>query len=144
MLLVFIPAYVSLFYIPVEAINKTAESFPQSRRNIFRSGGIEVQDIIKKIIEIDKTAQKMTNDALALKEQIKSSIEQDKKDLRDKYIQRARRRIEVTAQTEEKFLQDALDEIKARYDGISTKLKEQYELNHERWAEEIYKRVIGG
>ncbi|CDZ24457.1 hypothetical protein CCDG5_1343 [[Clostridium] cellulosi] len=103
-----------------------------------------MQDIIKKIIEIDKTAQKMTNDALALKEQIKSSIEQDKKDLRDKYIQRARRRIEVTAQTEEKFLQEALDEIKARYDGISTKLKEQYELNHERWAEEIYKRVIGG
>lgn len=103
-----------------------------------------MQDIIKKIIEIDKTAQKMTSDALALKEQAMSSIEQDKKDLRDKYIQRARRRIEVTAQTEEKFLQEALDEIKARYDGISAKLNEKYELNHERWAEEIYQRVIGG
>lgn len=103
-----------------------------------------MQDIIKKIIEIDKTAQKMTNDALALKSQAETSIEQDKKDLREKYIQRARRRIDVTAKTEEKFLEEALDEIKKRYNGVSAKLNENFDLNHKRWAEEIYERVIGG
>lgn len=103
-----------------------------------------MQDIIKKIIEIDKTAQKMTSDALALKEEAQLSIEQDKKELREKYIQRAKRRIDVTAQTEEKFLEEALDEIKQRYDGVAAKLNESFELNHKRWAEEIYQRVIGG
>lgn len=103
-----------------------------------------MQDIIKKIIEIDKTAQKMTSDALALKSEAESSIEQDKNALREKYIQRAKRRIDVTAQTEEKFLEEALDEIKQRYDGISAKLNENFNLNHKRWAEEIYERVIGG
>ncbi len=103
-----------------------------------------MQDIIKKIIEIDHMAQKMTEDALALKEEAESSIENDKKALREKYIERARKRIEVTAATEEKFLEESLDEIGKRYSMIAAKLNENYETNHVRWADEIYKRVIGG
>ena len=103
-----------------------------------------MQDIIKKIIEIDHMAQKMTDDALALRAEAESSIEQDKKALREKYIQRAKRRIDVTAGTEEKFLDEALEEIKNRYSGVATLLHDNYEKNHEQWAKEIYKRVIGG
>ena len=103
-----------------------------------------MQDIIKKIIEIDHMAQKMTDDALALKTQAESSIEHDKKALREEYIQRARKRIDVTAQTEEKFLEEALADIKTRYSGVTAVLNENYEKNHTQWAQEIYKRVIGG
>jgi hypothetical protein len=107
-------------------------------------GGIAMQDIIKKIIEIDHMAQKMTEDALALKNQAQSSIENDKKALREQYIQRARKRIDVTAVTEEKFLEESLVEINARYSTVAAKLNDNYEANHVRWADEIYKRVIGG
>lgn len=103
-----------------------------------------MQDIIKKIIEVDRMAQKMTDDALALKGEAEKSIENDKKALREKYIQRARKRIEVTAATEEKFLEESLDEIKNKYSGIAANLQENYEQNHAKWAGEIYKRVIGG
>jgi len=103
-----------------------------------------VQDIIKKIIEIDHMAQKMTDDALALKGEAESSIEQNKKELREKYIQRAKKRIDVTAETEKKFLDEALEEIKTKYDGVALVLNEDYDKNHARWAREIYKRVIGG
>lgn len=103
-----------------------------------------MQDIIKKIIEIDHMAQKMTDDALALKSEAESSIEKDKLALRDKYIERAKKRIDVTASTEEKFLAEALDEINSRYSAIASVLNGNYDKNHAQWAEEIYKRVIGG
>jgi hypothetical protein len=103
-----------------------------------------VQDIIKKIIEIDHMAQKMTDDALALKGEAESSIDKDKKSLREKYMQRAKRRIDVTAKTEEKFLEEALDEIKSKYSGVASVLNQNFNENHKQWAEEIYKRVIGG
>lgn len=103
-----------------------------------------MQDIIKKIIEIDHMAQKMTDEALQLKSEAESSIEEDKKALREKYIQRAKRRIEVTTATEEKFLEETLDEIKKRYDNVAATLNEKYEKNHDRWANEIFQRVIGG
>ena len=103
-----------------------------------------MQDIIKKIIEIDHMAQKMTDDALALKGEAEKSIEKDKRALRDKYIERARKRVEVTAEIEEKFLEESLQEINSRYSAIAKKLNDTYDENHGKWAGEIYKRVIGG
>ena len=103
-----------------------------------------MQDIIKKIIEVDHMAQKMTDDALALKGEAESSIEQDKKALHEQYIERAKKRIDVTSKTEDKFLEEALVEISSKYSGVTAILNENFDKNHDRWAEEIYKRVIGG
>ena len=63
-----------------------------------------MQDIIQKIIEIDKRAQKMTDEAQELRKEAEASIESDKKALREQYLERARRRIAITNETEDKYL----------------------------------------
>jgi hypothetical protein len=103
-----------------------------------------MQDIIQKIIEVDKAAQKMTDEALALKAETEASIESDKKALRERYIERARRRIAITNETEDKFLAEALDDISKKYADISTKLESVYSSEHVRWVDELYDKVIGG
>jgi hypothetical protein len=103
-----------------------------------------MQDIIQKIIEIDQRAQKMTDDALALKAEAEASIESDKKALRENYIEKARKRISVTAETEQKFLSETLDEITKKYAAVSQKLEGVYERDHDRWVNELYNKVIGG
>lgn len=103
-----------------------------------------MQDIIQKIIEIDHMAQKMTEEALALKGEAETSIEGDKKALREQYIEKAHKRIAVNSQTEEKFLDQALSEIKSRYEAISEQLESVYEKNHSSWVNDLYSRVIGG
>lgn len=103
-----------------------------------------MQDIIQKIIEIDQMAQKMTDDALALKSEAEASIESDKKALRQQYIEKAHKRIAVTAQTEEKFLSETLDDISKKYAAISQKLDGVYERDHGKWVNELYNKVIGG
>lgn len=102
-----------------------------------------MQDIIQKIIEIDRRAQKMTADALALKHEAEASIESDKKALREKYIAKARHRIEITAETEQKFLDESLADIEKKYAGISEKLDDVYAANGSKWVDSLYSRVIG-
>lgn len=103
-----------------------------------------MQEIINQIIEIDKKAQAMTDEALSMKKKAESDIKNEIDALHDKYMQRANRRIKVTSDTEQKFLEETLQSIKAKYENKKSNLNEDYEKNHTLWAGEIYKRVIGG
>lgn len=102
-----------------------------------------MQDIIQKIIEIDRRAQKMTADAHAMQDEAASSIESDKKQLRDKYIAEARRRIEITSGTEKKFLDETLKEIRQKYSAVSERLDRLAKENNDKWVDALYHRVIG-
>ena len=103
-----------------------------------------MQDIIQKIIEIDRMAQKMTDDALAMKNEVEASIDSDKKKLREDFVARARHRISVTAETEKKFLEEALAEIDKKYSDVAEKLNTLYNEKHDLWVNDLYSKVIGG
>ena len=103
-----------------------------------------MQDIIQKIIEIDRRAQKMTDEAVELRKEAEASIESDKKALREKYIDRARRRIAITNETEEKYLAGMLEDINKKYDDTSNALDAKYDQNRDQWVNELYNKVIGG
>ena len=102
-----------------------------------------MQDIIKKIIEIDHMAQKMSDESISLKKEAEIAVKSDAKVLREKYIQKARNRIRVNAETEGKFLAHTLDEIQSKTDETELKLKDIYSHNKDKWADEIYNRVLG-
>lgn len=108
------------------------------------AGGIILQDIIKKIIEIDHMAQKMTDEASALKKDAEKSVENDKKTLTDDYLKKARERVEVNKKIEEDYLKQALTDIDARNTGVEESMKKKFADNREKWVDEIYQRVIGG
>lgn len=103
-----------------------------------------MQEIIKQIIEIDKKAQDMTDEAISMKQKAEHEIKNEIDTLREKYMQRAQRRIQVTSDTEQRFLDETLQSIKSKYDNKKSVLNDDYEKNHTIWAGEIYKRVIGG
>lgn len=103
-----------------------------------------MQDIIKKIIEIDRMAQKMTDESNALRDEAERAIESDKKKLRESYIERARHRISVIGETEEGFLKQGLDDIQKHYADVAEKLNEVYAAKRQGWVDEIYTKVIGG
>lgn len=102
-----------------------------------------MQDIIQKIIEIDRMAQQMTEDAQKLKEQSTASIEDDKKQLRDKYINAARQRMKVNEATEKKFLDETVSEIQKKRAKTEEQIKSIYNQNKQVWVDKIYNRVLG-
>lgn len=102
-----------------------------------------MQDIIQKIIEIDHMAQKLTDETIEMRKEAEASIENDKKKLREEYIEKARKRIGQNKEIEETFLQQSLRDIDARYVQIEDRLRKTYDEKHTQWAEAIYNRVLG-
>lgn len=103
-----------------------------------------MQDIIQKIIEIDKRAQKMTAEAQAARTEAEKTVHQDTNKLRDEYLARARRRIEKTRATEETFEQQSLKEIEEKHAATADSLRAMYEKNRAQWVEQLFQKVIGG
>jgi hypothetical protein len=101
-----------------------------------------MQDIIKKIIEIDKMAQKLTDEAFELKKEAEISIENDKKLLREQYIQKARIRISLNTEKEQEFLKKCLNDIDNKHNEIEARLKSIDSENRKRWVQDLYNRVI--
>lgn len=102
-----------------------------------------MQDIIKKIIEIDKMAQKLTDEAFELKKEAEISIENDKKILREQYIEKAHERIALNTETEQAFLKQSLEEIEKKHNEIEARLKGIDADNRKKWVNDLYFRVIG-
>lgn len=101
-----------------------------------------MQDIIKKIIEIDKMAQKLTDEAFNLKKEAEISIENDKKLLREQYIEKARRRIALNNEKEQEFLKQSLLEIEKKHQETELRLKNIDSENRKKWVEDLYNRVL--
>lgn len=102
-----------------------------------------MQDIIQKIIEIDHMAQKLTDETVEMRKEAEASIEEDKKKLRDEYLAKARKRIAQNEKVEEDFLQKSLEEIHKTGTEMEDRLRKIDKDNHEKWAGEIYNRVLG-
>lgn len=130
----FICSFVHLYFI---------EYGYRSESYIFRNGGMAMQDIIQKIIEIDRMAQKLTDETIELRKEAEASIENDKKRLREEYIEKARQRIQKNSEIEEAFLKQSLSDIETRYSQNEQNLRQVYENKHTQWAEEIYNKVLG-
>lgn len=103
-----------------------------------------MQDIIQKIIEIDKMAQTMTSEAQQLRTETEQSIRKDKDKLRSDYLDRARKRIAKTAATEEGFQKQSLEEIEKKYAATADSLRAMYDKNRTQWVDQLFKKVIGG
>lgn len=102
-----------------------------------------MQDIIKKMIEIDKMAQAKADEAIRLRDEAEASIEEDKKKLRAEYIDKARARIQVNAAKEESFLQETLANIAKRNTAVEVKISGIYEQSGTQWVNEIFSKVTG-
>ena len=103
-----------------------------------------MQDIIQKIIEIDKNAQKMTEEARQSRLEAEKAVHAEMDKLRSEYLERAHARIRKTQATEEAFQMEALKEIERKHNVTADSLRGMYEQNREKWVDQLFNRVIGG
>lgn len=102
-----------------------------------------MQDMIKKIVNMDEKAQEITEEAKRSKALSAQEIAEKKEQLRENYLARARKRIELNRIQEKEQARHILSDADKKY---RTQLIEMQELYHRRgddWAEAIVNRVIG-
>lgn len=102
-----------------------------------------MQEMIKKILEMDEQARRATEDANAMKVQAETSIEQQKINIREEYLARAHRRLQKIEETEQKMAQEEEAENAQKYDSAMKKLNEACDQNFESWVQTVVQKTIG-
>ena len=101
-------------------------------------------EIIQRIIDIDKAARELTQDAIERKANSSAAAEEKKKEVTENYLSMARKRVDIIRSTEVSYAQQQLNEANSRSERISERMQKEYEANREKWVSEIVKRVISG
>ncbi|MDY3861565.1 MAG: hypothetical protein SOZ45_03270 [Ruminococcus sp.] len=101
-----------------------------------------MQNMIKKVVEMDEKARELEAQAQQEKVSIKEQIELQRKKVHDEYVEQARIRAKKNDQMAQEKAEKQLEESVKKHQEALSKLKEQFNLNCDAWVEEIVKRVI--
>ncbi len=85
-----------------------------------------MEEMIKRIIDMDKKAREITDAAQQEKIDCEKEIAQKAAQLRSDYLERARRRIQVNAETERTLAEQEWRRQKAKYDKQREDLEASY------------------
>lgn len=100
--------------------------------------------MISKIIEMDEKARDLNEEALKSKIDYEQEIIAAKEKIIKDYLERARNRVQINAQSERDAAKKSLAETREAHAQIEQNLNELYKANCDRWVDEIFKRVISG
>ncbi len=102
-----------------------------------------MEDMIAKIIDMDKKARDLTDEAQRSKISYEQEILRTKEKIKNDYLSRAKERIEINRQTAQKKADEQLKTIEQKNDTIVRKLDSCYSENGDKWVDEIVRRVVG-
>lgn len=101
-----------------------------------------MQEMIKRIIEMDKKAQEITQTAEREKIDSEKDVAEKAAQIREEYLSSARRRIQINKDLENSIQEEQWAKTKARYDVQVEKMKQLYTENGDQWVETIFHRVV--
>ena len=104
----------------------------------------ENQQLIQKIIDIDKEARRLMSEAADRRAGSAQAVQQKKQDVSDNFISMARKRVDVIRTTEMEHAAHQLEQGNERRQQTAQRMEEQYETNREAWVSAIVSRVTNG
>ena len=102
-----------------------------------------MQAMIKKIVDMDEKAQEITEEAKRSKALSAQEIAETKERIRENYLARARKRIELNRIQEKNQARQILADAEKKYEVQLIKMQELYRQQGGNWVDAIVGRVIG-
>ncbi len=102
-----------------------------------------MEDMISKIIEMDKKARDLTDQAQKSKVDFEKNIIEKKEQIKNDYLNRAKERIEINKHTAQKQADEQLKKIEEKNSAVIQKLDSSYKENGNKWVDQIVARVVG-
>ena len=102
-----------------------------------------MQDMIKKIVDMDEKAQEITEEAKRSKALSAQEIAETKERIRENYLARARKRIELNRIQEKNQARQILADAEKKSEVQLIKMQELYRQQGGNWVDAIVGRVIG-
>lgn len=102
-----------------------------------------MQDLIKQIVEMDRKAREITDAAQLEKVSSEKEVAQKREQIRNDYLERARKRIALNEPNERAAAEADWDEKKKKIAELSEKLDALYTKNGDKWVNSIVARILG-
>ncbi len=101
-----------------------------------------MEDMISKIVDMDKKARDITDEAQKSKIDYENQIIRTKEKIKNDYLERAKKRIEINRQTAQKKAEEQLQLLEEKNGAIIENLDKTYSENCDNWVNTIVDRVI--
>ena len=101
-----------------------------------------MEEMIAKIVEMDKKAREMNEKAQKTKLSYENEVLLTKEKIKTDYLERANKRISINQQTAQKRADEKLAAINAKNQAVSESLEKAYAENGDKWVNEIVSRII--
>lgn len=102
-----------------------------------------MQDMVERIVEMDKHARELTDEARRLKVGSEDRIKAKKEELRQNYLEKVNERLELIKQAEVKTANEEFKLIVQKQQKLEEQLDDMYAQNCDAWVDAIVARVIG-
>ena len=99
--------------------------------------------MIAKIVEMDKKARDMTAQAQQKKLDFENEVIAKRENMKNDYLERAKKRVAMNRQTAQKKADAALRQIEERDSAVIQRLERVYARDGEKWVDELVARVVG-
>ena len=103
-----------------------------------------MEDMIRRIVDMDKKAREITEAAEKEKAESEKEIIEKAARLREDYLAQARRRIRVNRETERKAAEEEWAKARAHYDEQLDRINALYAEHGDEWVRRIADAVTGG
>ena len=101
-----------------------------------------MQDMLKKIIEMDEQARLVKEQANKEKIATEKEIIETKKRIYDDYIERAKERVRKNLEVDKANCEKSWEATSKKHSSIISELETTDKENHDKWVNEIVARVI--
>lgn len=102
-----------------------------------------MKEVFNKIFEIEKTAQKIADEAENEKSLFPQKLKQDFKNAEDEYGEKLALLLKEKNDKEQKKADEKIEKLVLSHSDDMARLKEYFEKNKKDWEDEIYKNIIG-
>ncbi|MCX7614366.1 MAG: hypothetical protein N2Z65_01260 [Clostridiales bacterium] len=104
---------------------------------------MEHLDIINRIIEAEKEAKKIAEEAASAKNHLNEMITNDKNKIREDYLNRANRRIEIVRENERVACDESIAQIDTHLKQKLEIVEETFSQSRERWVDDLFRTIVG-
>ena len=102
-----------------------------------------MEEIIRRIIEIEDKAQEIINDARAAESNLGKRVEAEDKVIAQKIREKAQNRCRKLRESEQERINEKINVINKTAENRLAELQKRYSENKEKWVDDMVRHIIG-
>lgn len=104
---------------------------------------MEYMDMVSKIVAAEHTATELVQEGKAREEHLKGDLDHQVADMRERYLERARHRLGLVAETEEAAACESIASLDRKFQTSMEQVEDAYAKNRDGWVDTLFTMIVG-